>query len=67
MSNVQQMIHDLRTIELAAEMGIVKGTFAALEAGMLAQELEGTETEADAMLRAEAFIAWTQLQGQKAS
>ena len=67
MTNIQQLISDLRTIELAAEMGILGGVLTALEAGMIAQELAGCETEADAINRAESFIAWVQLQGQKAN
>lgn len=54
---VRDMIKQLRDIELAAEMGIVRGVMVALIAGMLAQELEDTETEADAMERAQEFIA----------
>jgi len=54
--NTQDTIKTLNDIETLALLGSIPGTLTALTARMLAVELAGTETEQEALERAEKFI-----------
>lgn len=56
MSDKWQVIQQLINIENAAYLGIVSGVLTALEAGMLRLEVANSETEVDALERAQKFI-----------
>lgn len=51
-----QALQSLTNIEAAAILGYVNNPLAALEASMLRLELTNSETEVDALERAEKFI-----------
>lgn len=54
--NTQDTIETLNNIETLALLGSIPGSLTALTARMLATELAGTETEAEALERAAKFI-----------
>jgi len=54
--NTQDTITTLNNIETLALLGSIPGALTALTARMLAVELAGTETEAEALERAAKFI-----------
>lgn len=54
--NTQDTISALNDIETLALLGSIPGALTALTARMLAVELAGTETEAEALERATKFI-----------